>query len=68
MRLDIFPTFNDLPVQEVYQTHTKYGKPRVEYPTFESVYELSLNKARKENIHLQCDGGNMKLLFSFLYV
>ena len=48
--------FNDLPVQEVYHTHKNYEKPSVEYASLESVYGLSLNKARKENIRLQSDG------------
>ena len=57
--------FNNLPVQEVYHTQKYYEKPIVEYASLESVYGLSLNKARKENIRLQFDGGNLKLLFCF---
>ena len=60
--------FNDLPHKRFTTHNFFYGKPRVDHASFESVYGLSLNKARKESIRLQFDGGDSKLLFLFLYV
>ena len=60
--------FNDLPYKR-FTTHKKYyEKPCINYASLESVCGLSLNKARKESIRLQFDGGDSKLLFLPLYV